>query len=47
MWSFLFDNINWILGIATVVIWGGVIVWFLWGPMMERWRAKLEDWARD
>ncbi len=35
MWAFLGEYLNWILGFLTVLLWGGVIVWYF-GPMIRR-----------
>ncbi len=35
---------NWLLGLAAVVLWGGVGCWYFWGDFQRMWRTRNDKW---
>ena len=38
--------LNWVLGIVTVVSWGGVLVWYFKDEIRTYWRFRNDRWFR-
>ncbi len=39
--------LNWILGLLSLVIWGGSFAYYFRGMVRDAWRARNDKWFRN